>query len=354
MFTIRGMEEHTPTDDQANAPEVTDDTAVEAEEGESSEVVEISDAATGTTESEDTADTATHDDDTQAEHAADGTTIDTDSIIEAVLFASDSPLTTAKLTSILGTGDAATIKSAIEQLNDQYAQNGRTFRIHAVAGGFQMRTVPDYDPWLERLHTSRTESRLSQAALETLAIVAYKQPVLRADIEAIRGVAAGEVLRTLMDKGLVRIAGRAEELGRPMLYGTTRKFLEIFGLRSLKDLPSIEELPGTFAAAAEQSQADSSQDNDKAATDDNIDSDKTASDIDINENAADSDSSNETSTDDASPQTPDSDNQADNATPDDDDPQQPYDSQDNPEDSDDTPDSDDQPPRPTRPSELLS
>jgi len=105
-----------------------------------------------------------------------------------------------------------------------------------------MLTLSPYNHWLKKLLRVRDESKLSPAALETLAIIAYKQPVIRADIEAVRGVAASEMIRSLMYKGLVKIVGRAEVLGRPMLYGTTKKFLEVFGLNSLKDLPKIEEL----------------------------------------------------------------------------------------------------------------
>jgi segregation and condensation protein B len=105
-----------------------------------------------------------------------------------------------------------------------------------------MLTLPAFDHWLKKLVSVRGDSKLSNAALETLAIISYKQPVIRADIEAIRGVQCGEVIRSLMYKGLVKITGRAEVLGRPMQYGTTRKFLEVFGLNSLKDLPKVEEL----------------------------------------------------------------------------------------------------------------
>jgi len=105
-----------------------------------------------------------------------------------------------------------------------------------------MMTLSSYNHWLKKLLQVRDQSKLSPAALETLAIIAYKQPIIRADIEAVRGVAVGEIIRNLMYKGLVKIVGRAEVLGRPMLYGTTKKFLEIFGLNSLKDLPKIEEL----------------------------------------------------------------------------------------------------------------
>ena len=105
-----------------------------------------------------------------------------------------------------------------------------------------MLTLSPYNNWLKKLLRTRSDTKLSPAALETLAIISYKQPIIRADIEAIRGVAAGEMIRSLMYKGLVKIVGRAEVLGRPMLYGTTKKFLEVFGLNSLKDLPKIEEL----------------------------------------------------------------------------------------------------------------
>ncbi|MHC4474412.1 MAG: SMC-Scp complex subunit ScpB, partial [Planctomycetota bacterium] len=134
------------------------------------------------------------------------------------------------------------IRQHIDTLNEKYLAVKNAFRIEQIAGGYQMLTLAPYNHWLKKLLRARSDSKLSPAALETLAIIAYKQPVMRADIEAIRGVAAGEVIRNLMYKGLVRIVGRAEVLGRPMLYGTTKRFLEIFGLNSLKDLPKAEEL----------------------------------------------------------------------------------------------------------------
>jgi len=113
-----------------------------------------------------------------------------------------------------------------------------------VAGGFQLVTREEFHGTVRKLRRASTEGKLSQAALETLAIIAYRQPVLRADIEAIRGVASGEVLRGLMEKSLVKIAGRADTLGKPILYGTTKLFLDLFGLADLKDLPKPEELTG--------------------------------------------------------------------------------------------------------------
>jgi segregation and condensation protein B len=164
-----------------------------------------------------------------------------ESVVEAVLFASDEPLREARLADIVGTR-AKQIRQHIKSLNEKYEANNNAFRIEQVAGGYQMLTLSPYNHWLKKLLRVRDESKLSPAALETLAIIAYKQPVIRADIEAVRGVAASEMIRSLMYKGLVKIVGRAEVLGRPMLYGTTKKFLEVFGLNSLKDLPKIEEL----------------------------------------------------------------------------------------------------------------
>ena len=164
-----------------------------------------------------------------------------ESVTEAVLFASDEPLSAERLADIVGTS-VKQIRTYIKNLNDKYQANNNAFGIEQIASGYQMLTLSPYNHWLKKLLRVRSDSKLSPAALETLAIIAYKQPVIRADIEAIRGVAVGEIARSLMYKGLVKIVGRAEVLGRPMLYGTTKKFLEIFGLNSLKDLPKIEEL----------------------------------------------------------------------------------------------------------------
>ncbi|UCE50579.1 MAG: SMC-Scp complex subunit ScpB [Phycisphaerales bacterium] len=164
-----------------------------------------------------------------------------ESVVEAVLFASDEPLSAARLANIVET-DTKRVRDQIKKLNEKYRANNNAFRIEQIAGGFQMLTLSPYNHWLKKLLRVRSDSKLSAAAMETLAIIAYKQPVIRADIEAIRGVAAGEVIRSLAYKGLVKIVGRAEVLGRPMLYGTTKKFLEVFGLNTLKDLPKVEEL----------------------------------------------------------------------------------------------------------------
>ncbi len=169
--------------------------------------------------------------------------ISTRSIVEAVLFATDTPLPVSKLAQIVGTGDAREMRKYIAALNEQYEVARASFRVEEVAGGFQMLTLPAYHKWVGKLMTVRRETKLTGAALETLAVIAYKQPALRADIEAVRGVAVGDMVNRLREMGLVKIVGRAEIVGRPMLYGTTKKFLEVFGLASLKDLPTVESLP---------------------------------------------------------------------------------------------------------------
>jgi len=175
-------------------------------------------------------------------------------VVEAMLFASDAPLAPAKIAKVAQLPGQRAVTQAVELLNARYAEAGAAFRIEKVAGGYQMLTLPQYHDVLSRLLTLKSETRLTQAAMETLAIVAYRQPVIRADVEAIRGVACGEVLRGLMEKQLVKIVGRADVLGRPMLYGTTRRFLEVFGLSSLDELPKVEELrtgaKGAKASAA--------------------------------------------------------------------------------------------------------
>lgn len=180
--------------------------------------------------------------------------------VEAVLMTADRPLGERRIATILdledhdsskeGVDSVRRIRDAIESLNESYEATDRSFRIERVAGGLQVMTLPDYAEDIARLRGARQQWRLSQAAMETLAIIAYRQPILRADLEAIRGVSCGEVLRGLHERRLVKIAGRAEELGRPILYGTTREFLETFGLASLDDLPQSKELRPKPAATS--------------------------------------------------------------------------------------------------------
>lgn len=165
--------------------------------------------------------------------------------IEALLMTSDRPLTELRIAELLGLSGKGTTKSvanALDELNGAYQRSNRSFRAERLAGGWQILTLPAFGPLLHRLHDDRQQSRLSQPAMETLSIIAYRQPIMRAEIEAIRGVASGEVLRGLLERRMVKIVGRAEELGRPMLYGTTGEFLKVFGLANLDDLPQVRGL----------------------------------------------------------------------------------------------------------------
>ena len=162
--------------------------------------------------------------------------------VEAILFLAKEPLTSRKLSQYASLADGTQARTLVRRLNEKYDAAGRAFRVEHVAGGYQLRTRRNLAPWLRRLAHVPSQTRLSPPALETLAVIAYRQPVARADIEAIRGVNCGEILRQLMDRDLVRIEGRSAELGRPFLYGTTRRFLELFGLNHLDDLPSAQAL----------------------------------------------------------------------------------------------------------------
>tara|TARA_R110000782_G_scaffold20675_19_gene55913 strand:- start:15531 stop:16187 length:657 start_codon:yes stop_codon:yes gene_type:complete len=178
-----------------------------------------------------------------------------DAAVEAMLISVDRPVPAAKIAEPLGPlldaeVDAAAVEASVARLNEAYDREGRAFRIEPVSGGFRLMTRPEHAPVIAAMHRARASTRLSRASLETLAIIAYRQPMTRAELESIRGVACGEVLRSLLDRRMIKIAGRAEELGRPMLYGTTPQFLDAFGLASIKDLPKPEEL----ADRLEQSQ----------------------------------------------------------------------------------------------------
>lgn len=165
--------------------------------------------------------------------------------VEAILFLAREPLSSRKIAELGGLTDGTEARSLVRQLNRDYDKQGRSFNVQQVAGGFQLRTRPAFDRWLGVHSRTAGELRLSSPALETLAVVAYRQPILKADIEAIRGVGCGELLRQLLDRGIVRITGRSPELGNPYLYGTTRRFLELFGLASLDRLPRGETLRGS-------------------------------------------------------------------------------------------------------------
>jgi segregation and condensation protein B len=162
-------------------------------------------------------------------------------IIEALLFSSDKPLTLKDIKDCLRDTDAKDIKSALAVLEHDFDVLERSFEIKEVAGGFQLRSRPEYGSYILRLLQS-TPNRLSRAAMETLAIIAYKQPILRHEIEKLRGVDVGGILKTLMEKDLVKIMGRKDLPGKPLIYGTTKRFLEVFDLRDISDLPKMNEI----------------------------------------------------------------------------------------------------------------
>jgi segregation and condensation protein B len=162
-------------------------------------------------------------------------------IVEALILSSSEPISAAKLAEIIPYCDAGQAKDLVNELNTEYGEQDRSFEIWEVAGGFQIRTRAEFSGYLQKLQKERA-LRLSPAALETLAIIAYRQPTTRAEIEDVRGVDAGATVKSLLERHLIRIAGQREVPGRPMVYGTTRRFLEVFGLERLKDLPTLREL----------------------------------------------------------------------------------------------------------------
>ncbi len=162
--------------------------------------------------------------------------------VEAVLLIAKEPQGARRIAELADVRDATRVRTIISELNRHYDRRGRAFQIRQVAGGYQLLTRPQFAQWIRRLQHVGTPERLSNSAQETLAVIAYRQPLGRAEIDAIRGVHSGDVLRQLMEKDLVKIAGRSEELGRPFLYATTRQFLKLFGLGSLDDLPAAGQL----------------------------------------------------------------------------------------------------------------
>ncbi len=159
-------------------------------------------------------------------------------VVEAILFSADEPLPLKKINSIVGKKvPKEDLVEIIGQLREEYETNGKGFQIEEIAGGYQILSRPEYHEWVSKLAKKKKEVKLSHACLETLAVVAYKQPILRAEVESIRGVQSGQMIRTLIEAGLVNVTGRAEVIGRPLLYGTTNKFLHQFGLNSIDSLP---------------------------------------------------------------------------------------------------------------------
>jgi len=163
-------------------------------------------------------------------------------VIEAILFTSGKPVTVVDLKRALSGYGEAKIEKLVRELQTEYEQDARSFQVNEIAGGFECATNPKYAPWILKLELQRKSRQATQSALETLAILAYKQPITRAEIEDLRGVDVSGVLTTLLERNLVKIVGKKEVPGRPFLYGTTDKFLEHFGLKSITDLPDIAEI----------------------------------------------------------------------------------------------------------------
>jgi segregation and condensation protein B len=162
-------------------------------------------------------------------------------IVEALILSSSEPISAARLAEIIPYCNPGQAKDLVNELNTEYTEQDRSFEIWEVAGGYQIRTRAEFSGYLQKLQKERA-LRLSQAALETLSIIAYRQPTTRAEIEEVRGVDAGATVKSLLERHLIRIAGQREVPGRPMVYATTRRFLEVFGLERLKDLPTLREL----------------------------------------------------------------------------------------------------------------
>ncbi|HEX9749559.1 MAG TPA: SMC-Scp complex subunit ScpB [Methylomirabilota bacterium] len=176
-------------------------------------------------------------------------------VVEALLFASDTPVEASRIQEVLDLESPAVARELVESLRGRLDAEGRALQVMEVGGGFRLVTRPEVAPWLVKLARSRTRSRLSRPSLETLAIIGYRQPVSRPEVDAIRGVNSDAVLENLLERRMIRIAGRKESPGRPFLYETTREFLVAFGLRDLGDLPKVEGeliVPELAEAAAAQ------------------------------------------------------------------------------------------------------
>ena len=175
-------------------------------------------------------------------------------IIESLLFVAEEPLTVDKIKRITNQAETRDIKDALAALADEYEARQGGFYLDEVAGGYQIRTRPEYNEWIRKLVQPRP-LRLSKAALETLVIIAYKQPIIRSDVEHLRGVDCGGVLRVLLERKLIRVLGRREIAGRPLIYATTKRFLEVFDLKDLKDLPTPKEIEELGASLTESEAA---------------------------------------------------------------------------------------------------
>jgi segregation and condensation protein B len=187
-------------------------------------------------------------------------------IIEALLFSSDKPLTVKEIKDCVPDAERSEIKSSLKVLQHDYDSLDRSFLLKEVAGGYQFRSRPEYGSYILRMY-QKTPNRLSKAAIETLAIIAYKQPIIRQQVERLRGVDVGGILRTLMEKGLIKIMGRKELPGRPLIYGTTKRFLEVFDLKDLSSLPKLKEIKEFAADQFEPTSVNQEADQEKNSSD---------------------------------------------------------------------------------------
>jgi len=179
-----------------------------------------------------------------------------DSAVEALILASPEPLGGSRIARLVEGASPSKIARSVALLNDGYAERGNSFRIREIAGGYQYYILPEYAGFVEEMFSRRRKLRLTRAALEAVAIVAYKQPVTKAEIEHIRGVASDGVIRTLLEKNLVTVVGRAATVGKPLQYGTTDEFLKFFGLGSLDGLPNMSEIEEMISASESRNQTE--------------------------------------------------------------------------------------------------
>jgi segregation and condensation protein B len=178
------------------------------------------------------------------------------STVEALVLASPEPISSRKITQVLEEATSAQVNQAVSELNEKYSESGSSFRIRELAGGYQYYILPEYVGYVDELFTRRRKMRLTRAALETVAIIAYRQPVTKAEIEHIRGVASDGVIQNLMEKGMITIKGRANTVGRPLQYGTTNEFLKFFGLKNIDELPKMSEIEELISDSEDQNQTE--------------------------------------------------------------------------------------------------
>jgi segregation and condensation protein B len=178
-------------------------------------------------------------------------------IVEALVFASDVPISENKIAALIEDTTPGAVKKTIDELNAEFSKENRSFFITRIGGGFQVNTRKDMSPWIKKLFKGKTRPRLSQAGLESLAIIAFKQPISRVEVDAIRGVHSGGVLKNLLERNLIAISGRGSGAGKPLLYGTTKEFLQYLGVNDVSDLPKpkeIEEIMGKLDASVESTE----------------------------------------------------------------------------------------------------